>query len=61
MRWPQFFILCILENTTPHDISKFEEFFVTQLWDILKESPLKSSFQAFHWTHADAQIALLVR
>ena len=25
------------------------------------ESLLKSSFQAFHWTHADAQIALLLR
>ena len=25
------------------------------------ESLLKSSFQAFHWTHSDAQIALLLR
>ena len=25
------------------------------------ESLLKPSFQAFHWTHADAQIALLLR
>ena len=25
------------------------------------ESLLKSSFQAFHWTHAGAQIALLLR
>ena len=35
-------------------MSKFEEIFITQLGNILMESLLKSSFQAFHCTYADA-------
>ena len=47
---PTFLFHLFKENTTLHDIFKFEEFFVIQFWNIPVDSLLRSDFRRFTGT-----------
>ena len=44
---PTFLFHLFKENTTLHDIFKFEEFFIIQFWNISVDSLLQSDFRRF--------------
>jgi len=44
---PTFLFHLFKENTTLHDIFKFEEFFIIQFWNIPVDSLLQSDFRHF--------------
>ena len=47
---PTFLFHLFKENTTLHDIFKFEEFFIIQFWNIPVDSLLQSDFGRFTGT-----------
>ena len=47
---PTFLFHLFKENTTLHDIFKFEEFFIIQFWNIPVDSLLQSDFRRFTGT-----------
>jgi len=56
---PTFLFHLFKENTTLHDIFKFEEFFIIQFLNIPVDSPLQSDFRRFTGTVETLELPII--